>query len=159
MLSFTNDANESYNFYSQISEYRALWNGLSKLTASLGSASCYTVNYIILYGFFTITLSIYELVSEIKQGFNTKHIGILTTCLMGISIIYILCNEAHFVIQNLRIDFQKKLLSIQLPWMSDEVYTEVFKIVFKIRTGCDQVRFHPVRIISKITSQLFITYL
>ncbi|XP_045517392.1 gustatory and odorant receptor 24 [Pieris brassicae] len=109
----------------KVAEYRALWLRLSKLARDTGIANCYTFTFVNLYLFLIITLSIYGLLSQISEGFGTKDIGLALTACCSIFLLFFICDEAHYASQNVRTNFQKKLLMVELSWMNTDAQTEV----------------------------------
>ncbi|XP_058819555.1 gustatory and odorant receptor 24 [Topomyia yanbarensis] len=108
-----------------VSEYRSLWLRLSKLARDTGFATCYTFVFICLYLFFIITLSIYGLLSQISEGFGIKDIGLAVTAFCSIGFLFFICDEAHYASFNVRTNFQKKLLMVELSWMNSDAQTEI----------------------------------
>ncbi|XP_023940247.2 gustatory and odorant receptor 24 [Bicyclus anynana] len=109
----------------KVAEYRALWLRLSKLARDTGIANCYTFTFVNLYLFLIITLSIYGLLSQISEGFGIKDIGLAVTACCSIFLLFFICDEAHYASQNVRTNFQKKLLMVELSWMNTDAQTEV----------------------------------
>ncbi|XP_013139549.1 PREDICTED: gustatory and odorant receptor 24 [Papilio polytes] len=109
----------------KVAEYRALWLRLSKLARDTGIANCYTFTFVNLYLFLIITLSIYGLLSQISEGFGIKDIGLAVTATCSIFLLFFICDEAHYASQNVRTNFQKKLLMVELSWMNADAQTEV----------------------------------
>ncbi|XP_055696310.1 gustatory and odorant receptor 24 [Lutzomyia longipalpis] len=108
-----------------VAEYRALWLRLSKLARDTGTATCYTFTFINLYLFFIITLSIYGLMSQLSEGFGIKDIGLAVTAFSSIGLLFFICDEAHYASHNVRTNFQKKLLMVELNWMNIDAQTEI----------------------------------
>lgn len=88
---------------SLVSEYRALWLRLSKLTRDTGVANCYTFAFMNLYLFLIITLSIYGLMSQLSEGFGVKDIGLFVTACYSICLLFFICDVAHYASQNVSI--------------------------------------------------------
>ncbi|OWR54195.1 gustatory receptor 24 [Danaus plexippus plexippus] len=109
----------------KVAEYRALWLRLSKLAQDTGLANCYTFTFVNLYLFLIITLSIYGLLSQISEGFGIKDIGLFVTACCSIFLLFFICDEAHYASLNVRTNFQKKLLMVELSWMNTDAQTEV----------------------------------
>ncbi|XP_062525395.1 gustatory and odorant receptor 24 isoform X2 [Bombyx mori] len=109
----------------KVAKYRALWLRLSKLARNTGVANCYTFTFVNLYLFLIITLSIYGLLSKISEGFGTKDIGLALTALCSVFLLFFICDEAHYASHNVRTNFQKKLLMVELSWMNTDAQTEV----------------------------------
>lgn len=108
-----------------VADYRALWLRLSKLARDTGTATCYTFTFINLYLFLIITLSIYGLMSQLSEGFGIKDIGLAVTAFSSIGLLFFICDEAHYASHNVRTNFQKKLLMVELNWMNIDAQTEV----------------------------------
>nr|AXY83432.1 putative gustatory receptor 17 [Conopomorpha sinensis] len=109
----------------KVAEYRALWLRLSKLARDTGISNCYTFTFVSLYLFLIITLSIYGLLSQISEGFGVKDIGLALTACCSICLLFFICDEAHYASHNVRTNFQKKLLMVELSWMNTDAQTEV----------------------------------
>ncbi|XP_075984671.1 gustatory and odorant receptor 24-like [Anticarsia gemmatalis] len=109
----------------KVAEYRALWLRLSKLSRDTGISNCYTFTFVNLYLFLIITLSIYGLLSQISEGFGIKDIGLALTAFCSIFLLFFICDEAHYASHNVRTNFQKKLLMVELSWMNTDAQTEV----------------------------------
>lgn len=108
-----------------ISEFRSLWLRLSRLARDTGTATSYTFTFISLYMFFIITISIYGLMSQISEGFGIKDVGLTVTAFTSVALLFVICDEAHFSSHNVRTNFQKKLLMVELSWMNTDAQTEV----------------------------------
>lgn len=108
-----------------IADYRALWLRLSKLCRDTGTATYITFTFINLYLFFMITISIYGLMSQLMEGFGQRDIGLMVNAFCNICLLFVICNEAHFASQQVRSNFQKKLLMVELSWMNSDAQTEV----------------------------------
>ncbi|KAM7354902.1 gustatory receptor 63a isoform 2-T2 [Cochliomyia hominivorax] len=108
-----------------VADYRALWLRLSKLTRDTGTATCYTFTFLNLYLFFIITLSIYGLMSQLSEGFGIKDIGLAITALWNVCLLFFICDQAHYASFNVRTNFQKKLLMVELNWMNSDAQTEI----------------------------------
>lgn len=108
-----------------VADYRALWLRLSKLCRDTGTATSITFTFINLYLFFTITISIYGLMSQLSEGFGVKDIGLIVTAMCNIGLLFFICDEAHYASQHVRTNFQKKLLMVELSWMNSDAQTEI----------------------------------
>lgn len=108
-----------------VADYRALWLRLSKLCRDTGNATFVTFTFLNLYLFFTITISIYGLMSQLSEGFGMKDIGLLVNALCNICLLFFICDEAHYASQHVRTNFQKKLLMVELSWMNSDAQTEI----------------------------------
>jgi gustatory receptor len=98
---------------------------LSKLARDSGFATCYTFIFINVYLFFIITLSIYGLFSQLSEGFGVKDIGLALTAFCSVCLLFFICNEAHYASFNIKTNFQKKLLMVELSWMNSDAQTEI----------------------------------
>lgn len=108
-----------------ISDYRALWLRLSKLARDTGFSVCYTFTFITLYLFVIITLTIYGLMSQISDGLGVKDIGLVVTTSCSICLLFFICDEAHHASHSICVNFQKKLLIVELSWMNTDAQTEI----------------------------------
>lgn len=108
-----------------VADYRALWLRLSKLCRDTGTATFITFTFLNLYLFFTITISIYGLMSQITEGFGMKDIGLMVNAFCNICLLFFICDEAHHASQHVRTNFQKKLLMVELSWMNSDAQTEI----------------------------------
>jgi gustatory receptor len=108
-----------------VSNYRALWLRLSKLARNSGTATCYTFTFISLYLFLILTLSIYGLLSQLSEGFGVKDIGLAVTAFCSIGLLFVICDEAHYASYNVKTNFQKKLLMVELSWMNTDAQSEI----------------------------------
>lgn len=108
-----------------VADYRALWLRLSKLCRDTGTSTFITFTFLNLYLFFTITISIYGLMSQLSEGFGFKDIGLLVNALCNICLLFFICDEAHYASQHVRTNFQKKLLMVELSWMNSDAQTEI----------------------------------
>ncbi|KAJ2954775.1 hypothetical protein O0L34_g3079 [Tuta absoluta] len=109
----------------RVSQYRGLWLRLSKLARDCGIAHCYTFTFVNLYLFLIITLSIYGLLSQISDGFGIKDIGLALTACCSVMLLFFICDKAHYASNNVRTNFQKRLLMVELSWMNSDAQTEV----------------------------------
>lgn len=63
--------------------------------------------------------------SQISAGFGAKDIGLAITAFCSTCLLFFICNEAHYASFNVRTNFQKKLLMVELSWMSFDAQTEI----------------------------------
>ncbi|KAG5861586.1 hypothetical protein JTB14_023774 [Gonioctena quinquepunctata] len=110
---------------SRVADYRSLWMMLSRLIRDVGQAFGYSVTFLCLYLFLIITLTIYGLMSQIQEGFGVKDIGLMITALFATAMLYFICDEAHYASNCVRVQFQKKLLLVELNWMNDDAQQEI----------------------------------
>ncbi|KAJ8946211.1 hypothetical protein NQ314_008945 [Rhamnusium bicolor] len=98
----------------RVAEYRSLWMMLSKIIRDVGNAFGYTVTFLCLYLFLIITLTIYGLMSQIQEGLGIKDIGLAITAGFATALLFFICDEAHYASNCVRVQFQKKLLLINM---------------------------------------------
>ncbi|VEN48414.1 unnamed protein product, partial [Callosobruchus maculatus] len=110
---------------SQVANYRSLWMMLSKITRDVGNAFGCAMTFLCLYLFLIITLTIYGLLSQIQEGFGIKDIGLAITALFAGAMLFFISNEAHYASNCVRVQFQKKLLLVELTWMTEDAQQEV----------------------------------
>lgn len=63
--------------------------------------------------------------SQLSDGFGIKDVGLAITAFCSIGLLFLLCDEAHYASWNVRTDFQKKLLMVELSWMNTDAQTEI----------------------------------
>lgn len=100
---------------SKVAEYRSLWLRLTKITRDTGNSICYTMIFLSLYLFMTITLSIYGLLSQIQAGLGLKDIGLTITAGFTIALLFFICDIGHFA--SLSVSFSNRILKTKhLAW-------------------------------------------
>lgn len=124
-----------------ISDFRALWLRLSKLTRDTGISFCYTLIWINLYLFFVITLSVYGILSQMATGLGTKDIGLALTACCNTVLLFYICDEAHHVSQNVQNNFQKKLLLVELGWMNTEAQLQINMFIRATEMNSSNINF------------------
>lgn len=99
---------------------RALWLRLSKLCRDTGTATFITFTFLNLYLFFTITISIYGLMSQLSEGFGLKDIGLLVNALCNICLLFVICSFhiTFSFIRNMKSIFIKNSLQFFHLWRS-----------------------------------------
>lgn len=63
--------------------------------------------------------------SQLSEGFGTKDIGLALTAFCSVCLLFFICNEAHYASFNIKTNFQKKLLMVELSWMNSDAQTEI----------------------------------
>ncbi|CAH1105857.1 unnamed protein product [Psylliodes chrysocephalus] len=109
----------------KVAEYRSLWMLLSRIIRDIGNAFSYTLTFICLYLFLIITLTIYGLMSQIQEGLGVKDIGLAITALFSGIMLLLISDEAHYASNCVKVQFQKKLLLVELNWMNDDAQQEI----------------------------------
>lgn len=80
----------------RVADYRSLWMLLSRITRDAGNGYCYSMTFISLYLFLTITLTIYGLLSQLQEGFGIKDVGLTITAVFSVALLFFVCDEAHY---------------------------------------------------------------
>nr|XP_023022354.1 gustatory and odorant receptor 24 [Leptinotarsa decemlineata] len=110
---------------SRIADYRSLWMMLSRLIRDVGNAFGYTVTFLCLYLFLIITLTIYGLMSQMQEGLGIKDVGLTITAVFATATLFFICDEAHYGSNCVKVQFQKRLLLVELNWMNDDAQQEI----------------------------------
>ncbi|XP_012260950.2 gustatory and odorant receptor 24 [Athalia rosae] len=108
-----------------VADYRALWLHLNRITREIGVATCYCFTVLCVYLFFSSTLSIYGLFSQLKDGITIKDIGLTVSACSSIALLHVICDQAHSASQHVRVHFQKKLLLVELSDLNEDAQTEI----------------------------------
>ncbi|XP_066155927.1 gustatory and odorant receptor 24-like [Euwallacea fornicatus] len=109
----------------RVADYRSLWMMLSKIIRNVGNAFGYQVTFLCLYLFFVITLTVYGLLSQIQEGMGYKDIGLAITGISAVVMLYFICDEAHYASSCVRTYFQKKILLVELSFLSEDAQQEI----------------------------------
>lgn len=76
--------------------------------------------------FFTTIVATYGSFSEIiDHGATYKEVGLFVIVLYCMTLLYIICNEAHYASQSVGLDFQTKLLNVNLTAVDSATQKEV----------------------------------
>lgn len=77
-------------------EYRHLWVDLSHMMQQLGRAYSNMYGIYCLIIFFTTIIAMYGCLSEvIDHGATFKEVGLITICIYCMTLLFIICNQAH----------------------------------------------------------------
>lgn len=68
----------------------------------MGVATCYTFTGLCIYLFFSSTLSIYGLFSQLKDGLTIKDLGLAVSACSSIALLHVICDQAHSASQHVR---------------------------------------------------------
>ncbi|XP_057671774.1 gustatory and odorant receptor 24 [Diorhabda carinulata] len=109
----------------KIAEFRSLWMLLSRIIRDTGNAFGFTLTFLCLYLFLIITLTMYGLMSQIQAGLGVKDIGLAVTGFFAGLMLLLISDEAHYASNCVKVQFQKKLLLVELNWMSDDTQQEI----------------------------------
>lgn len=107
----------------KLTEYRHLWVDLSHMMQQLGRAYSNMYGIYCLVIFFTTIIATFGALSEIlDHGATYKEIGLFVIVLYCMTLLFIICNEAHYASQRVRILFCFFYASFQLefPHFLDE---------------------------------------
>lgn len=76
--------------------------------------------------FFTTIIATYGSLSEIiDHGATYKEVGLFVIVFYCLSLLYIICNEAHYASQRVGLDFQTQLLNVNLTAVDSATQKEV----------------------------------
>ncbi|XP_011194684.2 gustatory and odorant receptor 21a-like [Zeugodacus cucurbitae] len=110
----------------KLTEYRHLWVDLSHMMQQLGRAYSNMYGMYCLVVFFTTIIATYGSLSEIMDhGATYKEVGLFVIVFYCMSLLYIICNEAHYATQSVGLDFQTKLLNVDLTAVDSATQKEV----------------------------------
>lgn len=110
----------------KLTEYRHLWVDLSHMMQQLGRAYANMYGLYCLVIFFTTIIATFGALSEIlDHGATTKEIGLFVVVSYCITLLFIICNEAHYASQGVGLDFQTKLLNVNLTAVDKATEKEV----------------------------------
>ncbi|XP_005189991.1 gustatory and odorant receptor 21a-like [Musca domestica] len=110
----------------KLTEYRYLWVDLSHMMQQLGRAYSNMYGMYCLVVFFTTIIATYGSLSEIiDHGATYKEVGLFVIVFYCMSLLYIICNEAHYASQRVGLDFQTQLLNVNLTAVDSATQKEV----------------------------------
>ncbi|XP_037960969.1 gustatory and odorant receptor 21a [Teleopsis dalmanni] len=110
----------------KLTEYRHLWVDLSHMMQQLGRAYSNMYGMYCLVIFFTTIIATYGSLSEIiDHGATYKEVGLFVIVFYCMGLLYIICNEAHYASQKVGLDFQTKLLNVNLTAVDSATQKEV----------------------------------
>ncbi|XP_046492192.1 gustatory and odorant receptor 22-like [Neodiprion pinetum] len=107
-------------------EYRALWLDLSHMMQQLAKAYANMYGIYCLIMFVTTIIAGYGAFSEIlDHGFSLKELGLFVIVAYCTGLLYIICNEADHATRKVGLDFQERLLNVNLAAVNAETKKEV----------------------------------
>lgn len=110
----------------KLTEYRHLWVDLSHMMQQLGRAYSNMYGIYCLVIFFTTIIATFGTMSEIlDHGATYKEIGLFVIVCYCMTLLFIICNEAHYATQKVGLDFQTKLLNVNLTAVDKATVKEV----------------------------------
>lgn len=117
----------------KLTEYRHLWVDLSHMMQQLGRAYSNMYGMYCLVIFFTSIIAAYGSISEIiDHGATYKEVGLFVIVFYCMCWLFIFCNEAHFASRKVGLDFQTKLLNINLTAVDTATQKEVDMLLVAI---------------------------
>ncbi|XP_055547227.1 gustatory and odorant receptor 22 isoform X2 [Wyeomyia smithii] len=106
----------------KLTEYRHLWVDLSHMMQQLGKAYSNMYGIYCLVIFFTTIIATYGALSEIiEHGATYKEVGLFVIVFYCMSLLFIICNEAHHASKR----FQERLLNVNLSAVDKATQKEV----------------------------------
>ncbi|XP_063706688.1 gustatory and odorant receptor 22 [Culicoides brevitarsis] len=110
----------------QITELRHLWMDLSHMMQQLGKAYAKMYGIYCLVIFITTIIATYGALSEIvDHGATLKELGLFIIVFYCMSLLFIICNEAHHASRNVLYLVQDRLLNVNLTAIDVETRKEV----------------------------------
>ncbi|GJQ76749.1 putative gustatory receptor [Trypoxylus dichotomus] len=120
------NALESADPASKLAEYRDLWVDLSHMMQQLGKAySGMYGMYCILILMTTIVASYGCLTEIMDHGLSFKEAGLFLIAFYCMSLLYIICNEAHHISSKMGPEFRERLLNVNLMSVDSRTRQEV----------------------------------
>ncbi|XP_058815713.1 gustatory and odorant receptor 22 [Topomyia yanbarensis] len=110
----------------KLTEYRHLWVDLSHMMQQLGKAYSNMYGIYCLVIFFTTIIATYGALSEIiEHGATYKEFGLFVIVFYCMSLLFIICNEAHHASKRVGLHFQERLLNVNLTAVDKATQKEV----------------------------------
>lgn len=110
----------------KLTELRHLWVDLSHMMQQLGKAYSNMYGIYCLIIFFTTIIATYGALSEIlDHGATYKEFGLFIVVCYCMSLLFIICNEAHHASRRVGNLFQDRLLNVNLTAVDNDTRKEV----------------------------------
>ncbi|KAF9420053.1 hypothetical protein HW555_003647 [Spodoptera exigua] len=110
----------------KVAQYRHLWVDLSHMMQQLGRAYSNMYGIYCMVIFFTTTISLYGALSEIlEHGLSYKEMGLFVIVGYCMTLLYIICNEAYHASRKVGLEFQVRLLNVNLGAIDRSTQREV----------------------------------
>ncbi|XP_053673380.1 gustatory and odorant receptor 22 [Anopheles nili] len=110
----------------KLTEYRHLWVDLSHMMQQLGKAYSNMYGIYCLVIFFTTIIATYGALSEIiEHGATYKEVGLFVIVFYCMGLLFIICNEAHHASKRVGLNFQERLLNVNLTAVDKATQKEV----------------------------------
>lgn len=120
------NALESDSPADRLGEYRDLWVDLSHMMQQLGKAySGMYMIYCILIMLTTIVASYGSLTEILDHGLSFKEAGLFLIAFYCLTLLYIICNEAHHTSRKMGPEFKERLLNVNLAAVDMRTRQEV----------------------------------
>lgn len=110
----------------KLAKFRNLWVALSHMMQQLGKAYSSMYGLYCLVIFFTTIIASYGSLSEIiDHGVTFKELGLFIIVIYLMSLLFIICNEAHHASRRVGLGFQNILLNVNLTTVDVATQKEV----------------------------------
>ncbi|XP_053604917.1 gustatory and odorant receptor 22 [Plodia interpunctella] len=110
----------------KLAQYRHLWVDLSHMMQQLGRAYSNMYGIYCMVIFFTTTISLYGVLSEIlEHGLSYKEMGLFVIVGYCMTLLFIICNEAYHASRKVGLEFQVRLLNVNLGSIDRSTQREV----------------------------------
>ncbi|KAL7015856.1 hypothetical protein ACKWTF_016702 [Chironomus riparius] len=110
----------------KMAEYRNLWVDLSHMMQQLGKAYSNMYGIYCLVIFFTTIIASYGSLSEIiDHGVTFKELGLFIIVVYFMTLLFIICNEAHHASRRVGLGFQEVLLNVNLTTVDISTQREI----------------------------------
>ncbi|CAH0720136.1 unnamed protein product, partial [Brenthis ino] len=110
----------------KLAQFRHLWVDLSHMMQQLGRAYSNMYGIYCMVIFFTTTISLYGALSEIlEHGISYKEMGLFVIVGYCMTLLFIICNEAYHATRKVGLEFQMRLLNVNLGSIDRSTQREV----------------------------------
>nr|XP_029714703.1 gustatory and odorant receptor 22 [Aedes albopictus] len=110
----------------KLTEFRHLWVDLSHMMQQLGKAYSNMYGIYCLVIFFTTIIATYGALSEIiEHGATYKEVGLFVIVFYCMGLLFVICNEAHHASRRVGLNFQERLLNVNLTAVDKATQKEV----------------------------------
>lgn len=110
----------------KLAKLRNLWVDLSHMMQQLGKAYSNMYGIYCLVIFFTVIIATYGSLSEIiDHGLTFKELGLFIIVVYCMTLLFIICNEAHHASRRVGLNFQEILLNVNLTTVDIPTQREI----------------------------------
>lgn len=110
----------------KIAEYRHLWIDLSQMIRQLAKVNANIYSLYLIVIFFTTIIACYGCLSEIiDHGLTWKELGLILLVVYCLTILMVICNEAHHATTEVGYKFQERLFNVNLLNVTEPVKKEI----------------------------------